>query len=70
MITVFVVDAAALGAIDVVNGVEDEVAQFQDCGHHPENVGDLLRRETHRLQRFLSPIPIKSSHIFFFFLLF
>ena len=53
-VTVFVVDAAALGAIDIVHRVEDQVAQFQNSGHHSENVGDLLRRETYRLQRFLN----------------
>ena len=47
--TVFVVDAASLGAIDIIDRVEDEVAQFQNSGHHSENVNYLLRRETHRL---------------------
>ena len=52
-LTVFVVDAAAFRAVDIADGREDEVAQLEDGSHEPEDVGHILRTESHRLERFL-----------------
>ena len=51
--TVFVVDAAALGAVDIVDRVEDQIPQFEYGSDNPENVEYILARESHRLQSFL-----------------
>lgn len=51
--TVFVGYAASFGAVDVADWSEGEVAQLEDGGHDPENVGDVFGRESHGFQRFL-----------------